>query len=204
MEPRTVKNVLDAFVGEARAHQRLLAYADRADREGLAQIAALFRAVAASEAVHARRHFALLERVADTQTNLERAFESEQLVNGVTYARMLLQAIEDGDGRAAKVFSQARDVEELHASMYKVALENLLADRTVEYHVCVVCGYLTEGEPHDRCPVCLARAAKFEPVEHVRTPAIQGVDTTSLFPVYASPAPAPAEPDRPQSRWVGG
>ncbi len=165
MKERTAKNVLDAFVGEARAVQRLLMYAKRADREGLPQIAALFRAVAASEGVHARRHFALLERVSDTQTNLEQAFESEQLVNGVHYKRMLAEALEDQERTASKVFSQARDVEELHARMYKRALENLMEEREADYRVCAVCGYLAEGEASEPCPVCGARADRFEPVE---------------------------------------
>ncbi len=193
MVPRTERNVLDAFIGEARAAQRLLVYAEQARKEGLPQIEALFRAVAASEAIHARRHFALLERAADTQTNLQQAFESEQEVNGVHYARMLQEAIEDGDRRAAKVFSEVRDVEELHERMYKRALDSLLADREVEYHVCLVCGYLHEGPTSDRCPVCRARAAKFERVGTPAQDPRQQLARTSLFPVFM-PARAGSPP----------
>jgi rubrerythrin len=72
LKDRTAENVHVAFVGEAKANQRLLMFAKKAEHEDLPQIAHLFRAVAAAEGVHSRRHFALLESVADTQTNLER------------------------------------------------------------------------------------------------------------------------------------
>jgi rubrerythrin len=83
MKERTAGNVHTAFVEEAKAHQRLLMFAKKAEEEELPQIAHLFRAVAAAEGVHSRRHFAMLESVADTQSNLERAFQSENAVNGI-------------------------------------------------------------------------------------------------------------------------
>jgi len=58
-------------------------FAKQAEKEGLPQIAHLFRAVAAAEGVHSRRHFALLESGADTQTNLEQTFQLETAVNGM-------------------------------------------------------------------------------------------------------------------------
>jgi len=164
MKEKTANNVHTAFVGEAKANQRLLMYAKKAEEEGLPQIAHLFRAVAAAEAVHSRRHFALLEAVADTQTNLERAFQSETAVNGVHYPEMMRQAEEDGEQTAALVFSQARDVEEEHANLYKRALNDLIAQRFTEYYVCTVCGHIAEREPPEKCPICGALKSKFEKV----------------------------------------
>jgi rubrerythrin len=85
LKERTANNLDTAFVREAKAHQRLLVYAKKAEHEGLPQIAHLFRAVAATEGVHARRHFALLGAVSDTQTNLEQAFQSETAANESRY-----------------------------------------------------------------------------------------------------------------------
>ena len=115
LKERTADNVHTAFVGEAKAYQRLLMFAERADNEELPQIAHLFRAVAAAEGVHSRRHFAMLESVADTQANLEQAFQSETTVNRVYYLKMLREAEEDGEKAAVIVFSQVRDAEEGHA-----------------------------------------------------------------------------------------
>jgi rubrerythrin len=165
MKERTANNVHTAFVGEAKAYQRLLMFAKKAETEDLPQIAHLFRAVAASEGVHSRRHFALLESVADTQTNLERAFQIENAVNGVYYPKMLQEAEQDGEEAATLVFSQARDVEGFHANLYKKALDNLIAQRSTTYYVCSVCGYVHEREPPENCPACGASKEKFEKVD---------------------------------------
>jgi rubrerythrin len=164
MKERTANNVHDAFVGEAKAYQRLLMFAKKAEEEGLPQIAHLFRAVAASESIHSRRHFALLESVADTQTNLERSFQTENAVNGIYYLRMLQEAEQDGEEAAASAFSQARDVEAGHAKLYKRALDDLIAQRSTDYYVCTVCGYLAEREPPEECPICGAPKLKFEKI----------------------------------------
>lgn len=147
LKERTANNVHTAFVEEAKAHQRLLMFAEKAEHEELPQIAHLFRAVAAAESIHSRRHFALLESVADTQTNLEKSFQSENTVNGVHYLKMLQEADEDGEQTSSLVFSQARDVEAEHARLYKKALDHLIAQRSTEYYVCTVCGHIAESEP---------------------------------------------------------
>lgn len=165
MKERTAKNVHDAFVGEAKAYQRLLEYAQKAEDEGFPQIAHLFRAVASSESVHSRRHFRLLESIRDTQSNMEQAFEQENAVNGVYYPKMLTEAEEDGEKNAALVFTHARDVEGIHSKLYKKALDNFAEEKFVEYHVCGVCGYVHENEPPDSCPVCGAPKEKFFKVE---------------------------------------
>lgn len=165
MNERTKKNVHDAFVGEAKAYQRLLMYAKKAESEELLQIAKLFRAVAESEGIHARRHFSLLEKVSDTQTNLENAFQSENLVNGVYYPKMLKEAEEDGEKTAMIVFSQARDVEEVHAKLYENALKHMMDEKIVDYYICPVCGYLHEGQMEENCPVCGAPKEKFYKIE---------------------------------------
>ncbi|MGD8506946.1 MAG: rubrerythrin family protein [Candidatus Bathyarchaeota archaeon] len=165
LKKRTADNVHTAFVGEAKAYQRLLMFAKKAEKEELPQIAHLFRAVAAAEGVHSRRHFALLESVADTQTNLEQAFQSETTVNGVHYLKMLREAEEDGEKAATLVFSQARDAEEGHASLYKKALDHLIAQRSTEYYVCTVCGHITERKPPERCPICDAPKSKFNRID---------------------------------------
>ncbi len=164
MKENTANNVHDAFVGEAKAYQRLFMFARKAEEEELPQIAHLFRAVATAEGVHSRRHFALLESVADTQTNLERAFQSENAVNGVHYLKMLQEAEQDGEEGAALVFSQARDVEAEHANLYKRALTDLIAQRSTDYYVCTVCGHIHEREAPETCPICGASKKAFEKV----------------------------------------
>jgi len=161
MNERTAKNVHDAFVGEAKAYQRLLEYARKAEEEGFEQIAHLFRAVAESESVHSRRHFRLLEVVADTQANMEKAFQQENAVNGNYYPKMLTEAEEDGETAAALVFSQARDVEGVHGKLYRKALDHFMEEKMVDYYICSICGYVHETDTPDNCPVCNAPKEKF-------------------------------------------
>jgi rubrerythrin len=52
LKERTANNIHDAFVGEAKAYQRLLMFARKAEEENFAQIAHLFRSVATAEGVH--------------------------------------------------------------------------------------------------------------------------------------------------------
>lgn len=165
MKERTAKNVHDAFVGEAKAYQRLLEYAKKAEEEGFSQIAHLFRAVAESESVHSRRHFRLLEAVADTQANMEKAFQQETTVNGNYYPKMLTEAEQDSETAAALVFSQARDVEEVHGKLYRKALDHFMEEVSVEYYICSVCGFVHEKEAPEKCPICNAPESKFFKVE---------------------------------------
>ena len=165
MKDRTANNVHTAFVEEAKAHERLLMFAKKAEEEELPQIAHLFRAVAAAEGIHSRRHFAMLESVAETQTNLERSFQSENTVNGIHYPAMVREAEEEGEAAVSVVFSQIRDVEAFHANLYKRALNNLIAQRSTAYYVCTVCGYVAEREAPENCPVCNAPKSSFEKID---------------------------------------
>jgi len=156
MGDRTKQNLYTAFVGEAKAYFRLLAYAARAQGEELPQVAALFRAVAEAERVHAQRSLELLGEVVvrDSESNLQASFEREERASGIFYPRFIQEAEAEGEQPSAFSFSQARDVEEQHAALYKRALDHLLADTMPAYFVCQVCGHVAEGEPPEQCPIC--------------------------------------------------
>jgi rubrerythrin len=164
---KTRQNLYDAFVGEAKAHVRLLAFARKAEEEGYAQIAKLFRAVAAAEEVHAANHLrvageAVLGR---TEENLSFSFERETTINEVTYPQLIREAEEEGEQAAVVSFSYARDVEEGHASLYKRAMVHLLQDEASDYYVCGVCGYTSDGVLPDVCPVCGAKSDAFARID---------------------------------------
>jgi rubrerythrin len=55
-------------------------------------------------------------------------------------------------------------VEERHAKLYKDALEALLKEQDIQYHVCQVCGYIFDGELPERCPVCRAKKDNFKKI----------------------------------------
>jgi len=163
MGEKTRSNVYVAFVGEAKAYHRLLAFARKADDEEYPQIAKLFRAIAAAEGVHVERHLRLMGEslVQSTEENVRSSFEREKTVNQVYYPRFIREAEEEGERAAALTFGQARDVEEGHAALYKRALQAMLRDETHDYHVCQVCGYVAERKAPERCPICNAGREKF-------------------------------------------
>ncbi|MGD2104904.1 MAG: rubrerythrin family protein [Anaerolineae bacterium] len=167
MGQRTHENLYEAFVGEAKAHHRLLAFARKAEQEEYEQVARLFRAVAAAEGIHAERHLRLLGEaiVRSTEENLKYSFEQETTVNQVYYPEFIREAEEEGEPAAAVTFQHARDVEEGHAALYKRALSAMLRDENHDYYVCQVCGYVAEREPPSQCPVCSAKQERFRLVD---------------------------------------
>jgi rubrerythrin len=165
MAARTEQNLAYAFAAESKASIRNAAFARKADMEGYTQIARLFRAVAEAESVHAHRYILLMRgKVAATEENLRVAFENEIRANVEEYPRLIQEATEEGQQGAVKAFSQARDVENTHAELYKKAMNDMLADRQTDYWVCRVCGHVHENEAPDNCPVCGAVKGKFNKV----------------------------------------
>ena len=166
MKEKTQRNVHTAFVGEAKAYFRLLAYAEKADEEQEPQIALLFRAIAEAERVHATRQLNLVKDllVKDTDTNLEKSFQREKSVSENTYPEFIKDAEDEGEAVAALVFSHARDAESYHAKLYERAIYHVIKNVVKEYHVCQVCGYVTDKKIPKKCPICGAPPEKFKTV----------------------------------------
>lgn len=166
MKEKTRENVYTAFIGEAKAYFRLLAYAEKAAEEDLPQIALLFRAIAEAERVHATRQLNLVREllVKDTDTNLAASFQREKTVSENAYPAFIKDAEEEGETAAAAAFSHARDAESFHAKLYERAMYRLIRNEVKAYHVCQVCGYVTDKKIPDKCPVCGAPKDKFSTI----------------------------------------
>ena len=160
---KTLENLKAGFVAESQAHQRNLAFALKAEQEGLSQVAKLFRAIAEAEGIHAFNHLRMLGGVSDTQENLEAAFERENLASG-TYPTFIKEANEEGNTGVARVFTFSRDVEAGHAKLYKKALDHMVQETETKYYVCGVCGYVSDGELPDQCPICGAPREQFRTI----------------------------------------
>jgi rubrerythrin len=150
-----------AYTGEAKAALRLNVYGEKADQEGYAQMAKLFRVIAFSEEIHGSRALRLLREVKSTEENLAASFESETHVADVAYDEFIKQAETEGNKAAVLHFSQSRDVEEIHAKLYKEAMNHFMEERETVYYVCKVCGYVADGVLPDECPVCSAKKEQF-------------------------------------------
>lgn len=74
---RTIENLKDAFAGESQANRRYLAFAEKAEKEGLMQAAKLFRAAAEAETIHALNHLRTMGEIKSTTENLDAAVSGE-------------------------------------------------------------------------------------------------------------------------------
>ena len=162
---KTKENLQEAFAGESQANRTYLAFAKKADKEGYAQIAKLFRAAAEAETIHAHAHLAAMGGIGTTQENLTDAITGETHEFKHMYPAMIEESKQEGDKAAERSFSYANEVEKVHAELYQKALENLGSLKEVDYYVCSVCGYTCEDEPPDTCPVCNSKAKVFFKVD---------------------------------------
>jgi len=158
---KTRDALYQAYVGEAKAALRLGLFAEKADQEGYPQMARLFRAIALSETIHGARSLRMLKEIKSTEENLAASFESETKVAEVGYNDFIKLATEEGSDPAVTVFSQARDVEETHAKLYKEAMNHLMEERETTYYICKVCGFVSDGVLPEACPICGAKKGQF-------------------------------------------
>jgi rubrerythrin len=162
---KTERDLLEAFAGESQANRKYLAFAEKADQEGLTAVAKLFRAAAAAETVHAHAHLRALGGIRSTAENLQEALGGETYEFTTMYPQMIDDAAADSLDTAQRSFRFANAVEKVHATLYQRAIDNLGQNAAVEYYVCKVCGNTIEGAPHGPCAVCQALPAAFFKVD---------------------------------------
>lgn len=158
----TTKNLKEAFAGESQANQKYQAFARKAEQEGFANIARLFRATAEAEHIHAEGHLKALEAINSTADNLQAAIDGETYEYTEMYPPML-ELAENDDHKAKRMFKYATEAEAVHARLYKLALEAVQHGKDLEedFYLCPVCGYIEFGQPTDPCPVCGTKPEKF-------------------------------------------
>ena len=172
----TMQNLQTAFNGESNAHARYLAFAQKADQEGYLQAAALFRAAARAEEIHAANHAVVIKKmggtpqakidkaeVKTTAQNLNVAIQGETYEKDVMYPDFLKQAREEGNRDAIETFNFAKGAEVEHAKLYTAAAKDLpgMKAGNVKYYVCTVCGYTVKKIDFEKCPACFNPKEKY-------------------------------------------
>jgi len=159
----TNDNLKEAFAGESQANQKYLAFAKKAEKDGFANVAKLFRTTAEAERIHADGHFKALQGVGSTAENLQAAIAGETYEFTTMYPPMLAQATADKHN-AARMFGYAVKAEAIHAKLYAMALEAVKNGKDLdvgEIYLCPVCGHIEFGTPPAECPICGTLASKF-------------------------------------------
>lgn len=158
---KTMENLQEAFAGESQANRKYLAFAKQADKEGLPQVARLFRAAAAAETIHAHNHLKAMDGIGTTLENLKEAVAGETHEFKKMYPPMIEAAQAEGNKSAVRTFTYANEVEKTHADLYQKALDNPTGLEECDYYVCTVCGHTHKKEAPEKCPVCGANSRAF-------------------------------------------
>jgi rubrerythrin len=164
----SLKNLKAAFAGESQANRRYLAFAKKAEEEGLLQIAKLFRATAEAETVHAINHLRIAGEIGMTVGNLKEAISGETFEYTKMYPEFLEVARREGNKRAEWSFNVANKVEEIHAGLFKKTLQSIENNKIIpstDYYICNVCGHTSENEAPEKCPVCGAPRNQYKEIK---------------------------------------
>lgn len=172
----TLKDMQAAYNGESNAHANYLAYAVKAQEEGYAKAAALFRAAAKAEEIHAANHAQVIKslgaeptadlkpaEVKSTRENLQAALKGETYERDVMYPGFLTQARKEGKIDAIRSLNYAKTAEAEHARLYQEALNDMdgWKGQNATFYVCPVCGYTSTTRPTAKCPSSFTPSSRF-------------------------------------------
>jgi rubrerythrin len=167
----TVDNLKKAITGETTASAKYAACAQKAREEKFDTIARLFEAASKAEAIHAKKHTAVLEAagvkmdpitpqfsVKSTKENLEDAIKGESYEIATMYPEFINKAKEEKKDDAAASFNFAFQVEKRHRELYSAALDALnrndMKALPDAYSVCPVCGNTFGANVPAQCEIC--------------------------------------------------
>ena len=173
---QTLKNLNTAFQGESNAANRYGKFAAQAAAEGNAQVARLFRAAAASEAIHRDTHKQALAELGgtakvfelevvepgSTAENLRAAIKGESYERDTMYPDFLAVAKADDAPAAIRTIEFALAAEKEHAKLYQEALDHLGKNAKADYYVCSICGMTVTELPAKRCRSCRQSPDKYK------------------------------------------
>ncbi|MGQ9781258.1 MAG: rubrerythrin family protein [Nitrososphaeria archaeon] len=106
----TDADLRNAFAGESQANRRYLAYAKKAEEEGLPQVGKLFRAAVEAETIHALNHLRVMGEIRSTEENVQAAVSGESFEHKKMYPEYLDAAKKENRRQAAWSFEVAGKV----------------------------------------------------------------------------------------------
>ena len=174
-----IHNLKEAIIGESNAKRKYELYAEKAREENLPEVAHLFKAISAAEAIHNKNHIRALAVLTNADVNVEDFVEVNEVdlknhvkdtnsnlndaINGETYETKKMYKIfvknskKEGSEVAELSFSLARKAEKIHAKLFTEYLKLLENNKTIEKRkifVCQICGNVEFEAPPSVCPIC--------------------------------------------------
>jgi rubrerythrin len=83
------------------------------------------------------------------------------------YPKFIEEAKAEGNNAALISFDNANKVEQVHANLYKKAIESINNKQDLpkaDIYVCPVCGNTFVGDAPDKCPICGFAKEKFQKI----------------------------------------
>ncbi|MCX6683193.1 MAG: rubrerythrin family protein [Methanoregula sp.] len=153
----TIENAKEAFAGESQANRKYQAFSEKAAAEGFNNIATLYKAASEAEAIHAKKLLKVLMAIESTQKNLETSIAGETHEFTHMYPEFVKMAETEGKSDAVLAFTHAMKAEQVHATLYKKALDMVKSGKDMgreKIFLCPVCGNIEIGKVPDKCPIC--------------------------------------------------
>ena len=163
----TSDNAKEAFAGESQANRKYQAFSEKAAEEGFKSVAILFKAASEAEAIHAKKLLKVLSSIGPTAQNLEGSIAGETHEYTSMYPGFIKLAEEEKKTDAILAFTHAMKAEEVHAGLYKKALDAVKAGHDLgreKVFLCPVCGNIELGKVPDKCPICAVFGKQFREI----------------------------------------
>ena len=163
----TRENAMEAFAGESQANRKYSAFSEKAAEEGFRNIATLYKAASEAEAIHAKKLLKVLAAVENTEKNLGASIAGETHEYTSMYPEFVRQAETEKRTDAVLAFTYAMKAEQVHATLYKKALDALKAGHDIgreKIFLCPVCGNIEIGKAPEKCPICAAFGKQFREI----------------------------------------
>jgi rubrerythrin len=172
----TYDNLQTAYGKSINRSKMYKKFVTQAEKENLKNIAALYRAIARSEEIHAAAHAKLLRAgsiepiapaeevlvIGKTLQTLKMALSYEEQEYGSMYPHLLRSATAEKFQDAITQFQHIQDADAKHGELLRDAITKNGAIPPMTYYVCPECGYLMLSDKAEECPACQTKKGKFE------------------------------------------
>lgn len=174
----TIDNLQTAYGKTLMRVKMYSLFTKQAEKERLAQVARMYKAMLRSEEIHAALHAKLLREqgiepvtppeekiiVGTTSQTLKMAQSVEEMEFDAMYPNLLRTAVAEKYEAAVEQFTQVRDADARHGELAKEAIAKVGKLPKTDYFVCPQCGYIMTSEKTETCPVCKTPNIKFEKI----------------------------------------
>jgi rubrerythrin len=174
----TLENLQTAYAAESRRCRWYTRFVQQAQKDRLINAAALFKAIARSEKIHADNHAHQIHvlggepnevpidsiPIGVTRQTLKLALSAETFECESLYPVMVRTAENEKLPDVVRQFKQTKEADARHKELFQNAVQYSGNIPQMTYWVCPECGYIVTSVKTDQCPTCSTKKDKFEKI----------------------------------------